>query len=185
MSSPDSRLEELKLQLPPAPTPMGVYKPVPDRRQVRLRFGSRPATRDGTQHRRPRRRRSDGGRRARRPRARWDWRSSRRCARISAASTASSAWSRCSAWSTRRRISTSHPAVINGCSELFAEIWGPEQRRRRAQRRRHGIAAGQHRGRDRSDLRAGVSRGDARSIMRRSNPAMRANLIVDAHLDLA
>ena len=52
---------------------------------------------------------------------------------------------------------TAHPQVINGCSELFRDVWG-EDRRRRPQRRRHGLAARQHHHRDRSDLRDGVSR---------------------------
>ena len=50
MSSPESRLAELKLDLPPAPKPMGVYKPCLTVGKFVYVSGHGPNNPDGSQH---------------------------------------------------------------------------------------------------------------------------------------
>jgi len=44
----DLRIIELGLILPPAPKPVGLYKPVSGRRQISIYFGQGPIKSDGT-----------------------------------------------------------------------------------------------------------------------------------------
>ena len=53
------------------------------------------------------------------------------CANTWAASTTWCASSKCWAWSIARPTSPHHPQVINGCSELFRDLWGED----------HGVGA--------------------------------------------
>ena len=129
--SAEARLAELRLELPPVPKPAGVYKPVVVVGQHGLRLGPRPAQERQDDAHRPRRRRcrSAGGVAGRA--ANRAWRFWPRCANTSAASTTSCASSKCWAWSIARPTSPQHPHVINGCSELFRDVWGDD----------HGVAA--------------------------------------------
>ena len=128
--SAEAKLAELKLELPPAPKPMGVYKPVvvvgnlayvsghgplkPDLSLIKGRVGADLSL--------------DEGKAAAR--------------QVGLAILASLRAHFGSLDRIKRVIKTlgmvnsapdflEHPKVINGCSELFAEIWGPD----------HGIGA--------------------------------------------
>jgi enamine deaminase RidA (YjgF/YER057c/UK114 family) len=128
--TPEARLAELKLELPPAPKPVAVYKPLvicgnlvyvsghgplkPDKSLITGRVG-----------------------------ADLDISAGKQAARQVGLAIISTLRSQLGSLDKVKRLikvlgmvnSTSefkeHPAVINGCSELFAEIWGPD----------HGIAA--------------------------------------------
>lgn len=107
----EARLKELNLQLPPAPTPVGVYKSMIVCGQLAYASGHGPVQSDG----------------------------SLMLGRVGldldlAAGKAAARQTGLTILATARRVLGSlddHPQVINGCSELFSEIWGPE----------HGIGA--------------------------------------------
>ena len=128
--SAESKLTELKLELPPAPKPMGVYKPVvvvgnlayvsghgplkPDLSLIKGRIGADLTLEQGKAAAR----------------------------QVGLAILASVRAHFGSLDRIKRVIKTlgmvnsapdflEHPKVINGCSELFAEIWGPD----------HGVGA--------------------------------------------
>ena len=128
--SAEAKLAELKLELPPAPKPMGVYKPVivvgnlvyvsghgplkPDLSLIKGRVGAELSL--------------DEGKAAAR--------------QVGLAILASLRAHFGSLDRIKRVIKTlgmvnsapdflEHPKIINGCSELFAEIWGPD----------HGVGA--------------------------------------------
>ena len=128
--SAEARLKELNLQLPPAPTPVGVYKSMVVCGQLAYASGHGPIQSDG----------------------------SFMVGRVGmdlnlAAGKAAARQTGLTILATTRRVLGSldkiervvktfgmvnctpefrdHPQVINGCSELFAEIWGPD----------HGIGA--------------------------------------------
>ena len=128
--SAEARLAELKLELPPAPKPMGVYKPVvvvgnlayvsghgplkPDLSLIKGRVGADLTLEEGKAAAR----------------------------QVGLAILASLRAHFGSLDRVQRVIKTlgmvnsapdflEHPKVINGCSELFAEIWGPD----------HGVGA--------------------------------------------
>ena len=128
--SAEARLAELKLELPPAPKPMGVYKPVvvvgnlayvsghgplkPDLTLIKGRVGADLSLEEGKAAAR----------------------------QVGLAILASLRAHFGSLDRIKRVIKTlgmvnsapdflEHPKVINGCSELFAEIWGPD----------HGVGA--------------------------------------------
>ena len=128
--SAEAKLAELKLELPPAPKPMGVYKPVvvvgnliyvsghgplkPDLSLIKGRVGAELSLEEGKAAAR----------------------------QVGLAILASLRAHFGSLDRIKRVIKTlgmvnsapdflEHPKVINGCSELFAEIWGPD----------HGIGA--------------------------------------------
>ena len=128
--SAEAKLAELKLELPPAPKPMGVYKPVvvvgnlvyvsghgplkPDLSLIKGRVGADLSLEEGKAAAR----------------------------QVGLAILASLRAHFGSLDRIKRVIKTlgmvnsapdflEHPKVINGCSELFAEIWGPD----------HGVGA--------------------------------------------
>ena len=128
--SAEARLAELKLELPPAPKPMGVYKPVvvvgnlvyvsghgplkPDLTLIKGRVGTDLSLEEGKAA----------------------------ALQVGLAILASLRAHFGSLDRIKRVIKTlgmvnsapdflEHPKVINGCSELFAEIWGPD----------HGVGA--------------------------------------------
>jgi len=128
--SAEARFTELKLELPPAPKPMGVYKPVvvvgnlayvsghgplkPDLSLIKGRVGADLSLEEGKAAAR----------------------------QVGLAILASLRAHFVSLDRIKRVIKTlgmvnsapdflEHPKVINGCSELFAEIWGPD----------HGVGA--------------------------------------------
>jgi len=123
--SPDARLVELKLELPPAPRPAGVYKPLlivgnlvyvsghgplrPDETYITGRVGADLTLEEG-----------------------------KAAARQTGLAILASLRSALSSLDRVQRVVkvlgmvnaaadfTAHPQVVNGCSELFAEVWGPE-----------------------------------------------------------
>ena len=128
--SAESKLAELKLELPPAPQPMGVYKPVvvvgnlvyvsghgplkPDLSLIKGRVGTDLSLEEG--------------------------KAAARQVGLAILATLRAHFG--SLDRIKRVIKTlgmvnsapdflEHPKVINGCSELFAEIWGPD----------HGVGA--------------------------------------------
>jgi enamine deaminase RidA (YjgF/YER057c/UK114 family) len=126
MSSPEARLAELKLELPPAPKPMGVYKPCLIVDKFVYVSGHGPNYSDGSQHRG---RVGDDlteeeGKAAARQVGLTILATLRenlgsldkigRVIKVLGMVNAAHDFGR-------------HPAVINGCSELFVEIWGPDQ----------------------------------------------------------
>ncbi len=128
--SAESRLAELKLQLPPVPKPAGVYKPLVISGKMAYASGHGPLKSDGTMH------------------------TGRVGADVDlAAGVASARQTGLAILATLRealgsldRVArvikvlgmvnctpdfTQHPQVINGCSELFRDIWGED----------HGVGA--------------------------------------------
>ena len=128
--SAEARLAELKLELPPAPKPMGVYKPVvvvgnlayvsghgplkPDLSLIKGRVGADLSLEEG--------------------------KAAARQVGLAILASLRTHFGRLDR--IKRVIKTlgmvnsapdflEHPKVINGCSELFAEIWGPD----------HGVGA--------------------------------------------
>jgi len=128
--NPDNQLTELNLELPPAPKPAGVYKPIvvsgslayvsghgplrPDKSLITGRVGEDASLEDG-----------------------------QKAARQTGLAILATLKAHFGSLQRVKRVvkvlgmvnATSdfqqHPAVINGCSELFAEVFGPE----------HGIGA--------------------------------------------
>ena len=121
----ETRLHELQLELPPAPKPMGVYKPVVSTGNLAYVSGHGPLRTDGTliAGRVGSDLSLDEGKAAAR--------------QVGLAILATLRENLGSLDRVRRVIKvlgmvnstddfTEHPKVINGCSELFAEIWGAD-----------------------------------------------------------
>lgn len=124
-SSPQQRLESLNLTLPPAPKPAGVYKPALVVGQHLYVSGHGPLLPDGTlmRGRVGRDMDADGGKQAAR--------------QVGLAILATVIATVGSLDKVSRVIKVlgmvnstpefdRHPYVINGCSELFADVWGPD-----------------------------------------------------------
>ena len=172
----ESRLKELRLELPPAPKPAGVYKPVVISGTHVYVSGHGPLKSDKTMM-------------TGRVGADVDLEGGIAAARQTGLAILSSLEKYIGNLNHIVRVVklfgmvnctpdfTQHPQVINGCSELFRDVWGPDRGVGARSRRRHGLAAGQHHHRDRSRVRdrpgtAGGRRfggdgvGDGRGAMR-------------------
>jgi enamine deaminase RidA (YjgF/YER057c/UK114 family) len=125
MSTPQQRFEALGLTLPPAPKPAGVYKPCLTVGRHLYVSGHGPLLPDGTMMRGRvgRDHDADGGKKAAR--------------QVGLTILAALIANLGSLDKIGRVIKVlgmvnctpefeKHPSVVNGCSELFAEIWGPE-----------------------------------------------------------
>jgi enamine deaminase RidA (YjgF/YER057c/UK114 family) len=123
--TPQQRFESLKLSLPPAPQPIGAYKPALIVGQQLYLSGHLPTLPDGTRMRGRvgRDMDADGGKQAAR--------------QVGLTMLATLLATLGSLDKVKRVIKVlgmvnctadfeKHPHVINGASELFAEIWGPE-----------------------------------------------------------
>lgn len=123
--TPQQRFESLKLSLPPAPQPIGAYKPALIVGQQLYLSGHLPTLPDGTRMRGRvgRDMDADGGKQAAR--------------QVGLTMLATLLATLGSLDRVKRVIKVlgmvnctadfeKHPHVINGASELFAEIWGPE-----------------------------------------------------------
>ena len=125
-TTPQTRFETLRLTLPPAPKPVGVYKPCLVVGQHLYVSGHGPLLPDGTlmRGRIGRDHDADGGKQA---------------ARQVGLTILATLLANLGSLDTISRVVKvlgmvnctadfeKHPHVINGCSELFAEIWGPDQ----------------------------------------------------------
>lgn len=128
--SPESQLTALKLQLPPAPKPMGVYKPIVLCGNLAYVSGHGPLKPDGTLIK---------GRVG----ADLDLDQGRAAARQVGLTILATIRAHLGSLDRVERVIKvlgmvnctadfqQHPAVINGCSELFAEVFGPN----------HGVGA--------------------------------------------
>jgi len=123
--NPDARLVELKLELPPAPKPVAVYKPLVIAGNLAYVSGHGPLKPDKTLI-------------TGRVGADLDTAAGKLAARQVGLAILATLLDQLGHLSRVKRVikvlgmvnSTpefrEHPAVVNGCSELFAEIWGPE-----------------------------------------------------------
>ena len=123
--TPESRLAALTETLPPAPTPKGIYQPVLVVGTSVYVSGHGPLRDDGTMH-------------TGRVGADLDLDAGRAAARQTGLAILASLRANLGSLDRIRRVVkvlgmvnatpdfAEHPKVINGCSELFAEIWGPE-----------------------------------------------------------
>jgi len=125
-TTPQTRFETLRLTLPPAPKPVGVYKPCLVVGKHLYVSGHGPLLPDGTlmRGRIGRDHDADGGKQA---------------ARQVGLTILATLLANLGSLDTISRVVKvlgmvnctadfeKHPYVINGCSELFAEIWGPDQ----------------------------------------------------------
>jgi len=123
--TPESRLIDLKLELPPAPRPLGLYKPVVIVGNLAYASGHGPVRSDGTLIQGVVGRDLDlnGGKSA---------------ARQVGLTILATLRSQLGSLDKVKRVIKvlgmvnsaadfyDHPKVINGCSELFAEVWGPD-----------------------------------------------------------
>ena len=128
--SAETRLAELKLELPPAPKPVGVYKPLVVAGQFAYVSGHGPLKSDKTLI-------------TGRVGADLDLAAGKAAARQVGLAILATLRAQLGSLDRVRRVIKvlgmvnctpgfrEHPAVINGCSELFAEVWGPQ----------HGIGA--------------------------------------------
>jgi len=121
----EARLTELNIQLPPAPTPAGVYKPVLVVGNLAYVSGHGPYLADGTLIK---------GRVGSELTVE-DGKAAARTTGLAILSTLQKHFGTLD--KVKRVIKTlgmvncpsdfaDHPKVINGCSELFAEVWGPD-----------------------------------------------------------
>jgi enamine deaminase RidA (YjgF/YER057c/UK114 family) len=122
----DARIDELKLQVPTAPKPAGVYKPVLVVGNLAYASGHGPLTSEGV---------FITGRIGETV----DVTAGKTAARQTGLAILASLRSVLGTLDRVDRVVktlglvnctadfTEHPEVINGCSELFAEIWGPEK----------------------------------------------------------
>ncbi|HLH56888.1 MAG TPA: RidA family protein [Verrucomicrobiae bacterium] len=122
----EARLSELNLQLPPAPTPMGVYKPVIVVGNLAYVSGHGPL-------------KADGSFMTGRVGLEVDIEYAKAAARQAGLTILASLRRALGSLDKVDRIVktfglvnctddfTEHPKVINGCSELFVEIWGEER----------------------------------------------------------
>ena len=123
--SAEARLKELNLQLPPAPTPVGVYKSMIVCGQLAYASGHGPTQ-------------SDGSLMVGRVGLDLDLAAGKAAARQTGLTILATARRVLGSLDTIERVIKifgmvnctpefrDHPQVINGCSELFAEIWGPD-----------------------------------------------------------
>jgi enamine deaminase RidA (YjgF/YER057c/UK114 family) len=123
--NPESRLAELRLELPPAPKPAGVYKPLVIAGQMAYVSGHGPI-------------KSDQSLITGRVGADLDLNAGKAAARQAGLAILATLRAELNSLNRVRRVikvlgmvnCTSdfqqHPAVINGCSELFADVFGPE-----------------------------------------------------------
>ncbi len=123
--SAESNLEKLNLELPPAPKPMGVYKPIVVHDGLAYLSGHGPL-------------KSDGSLWVGRVGSEVDQDAGYQAARQTGLAMLATLRSNLGSLDRVKRVvkvlgmvnSTSefanHPAVINGCSELFAEVFGSE-----------------------------------------------------------
>jgi len=125
-TTPQTRFETLRLTLPPAPKPVGVYKPCLVVGKHLYVSGHGPLLPDGTlmRGRIGRDHDADGGKQA---------------ARQVGLTILATLLANLGSLDMISRVVKvlgmvnctadfeKHPYVINGCSELFAEIWGPDQ----------------------------------------------------------
>jgi len=130
LASAEARLVQLKLELPPAPKPVGVYKPVVVVGNLAYASGHGPL-------------RSDGTLMTGRVGADLDLEGGKRAARQVGLAMLASLRAQLGSLDRIRRVIKvlglvnctdnfgEQPKVINGFSELFAEIWGPD----------HGVGA--------------------------------------------
>ena len=142
MSTPEQKIQELKLHLPTPAKPMAKYKPTVLIGNTLYVSGHGPAnidaeasavmlgkvgtklTRDQGKRVGPAGRHQHPGHGAACPRLARQGGTARQVARR--------------AWSTRPPTSSDHPFVINGFSELMAEVFGDDAGVGRPRRRRHG-----------------------------------------------
>ncbi len=125
MTRPEARLAELKLELPPAPKPMGVYKPVVVTGNLAYASGHGPV-------------RNDGSLMLGRVGADLDLTAGKIAARQVGLTMLASLRAQLGSLDRVHRVikvlglvnCTSeffdHPKVINGFSELLVELWGPD-----------------------------------------------------------
>jgi enamine deaminase RidA (YjgF/YER057c/UK114 family) len=123
--SAESQLAEMKLELPPAPKPAGVYKPVVVCGNVAHVSGHGPLLANGTMI-------------VGRVGLEVDQTAGYKAARQTGLAILASLRSALGSLDRVKRVIkllgmvnatpefTQHPAVINGCSELFAQVWGSE-----------------------------------------------------------
>ena len=123
--TPEFRLVELKLELPPAPKPVAVYKPLVICANLAYVSGHGPL-------------KSDKSLITGRVGADLDLAAGKEAARQVGLAILATLRSQLGSLDRAKRLIKmlgmvnctaefkDHPAVINGCSELFAEIWGPE-----------------------------------------------------------
>ena len=128
--SAESRLAELKLQLPPVPKPAGVYKPLVISGKMAYASGHGPLKSDGTMH-------------TGRIGADVDLAGGVASARQTGLAILATVRQTLGSLDRVARVIkvlgmvnctpdfTQHPQVINGCSELFRDIWGED----------HGVGA--------------------------------------------
>jgi enamine deaminase RidA (YjgF/YER057c/UK114 family) len=123
--NPEARLTELKLELPPAPKPVGVYKPLVIIGQMAYVSGHGPL-------------KADKSLITGRVGADLDLEKGKAAARQVGLAILATLRAELGSLDRVRRVIkvlgmvnctpdfAQHPAVINGCSELFAEVFGPE-----------------------------------------------------------
>ncbi len=123
--NPESRLAALAITLPPAPKPQGIYRPVLVLGNSVYVSGHGPLCADGTML-------------TGRVGADLDLEAARAAARQTGLAILASLQAALGSLDRVRRVVkvlgmvnatpdfAEHPKVINGCSELFVEIWGPE-----------------------------------------------------------
>lgn len=124
--SPESRARTLQLQLPPAPRPMGVYQPLVVAGKTAYSSGHGPL-------------RPDGSFITGKIGADLDLEAGKAAARQTALTILATLRRALGSLDRVERVLKTfglvnctndfahHPQVINGCSELFAQIWGPEK----------------------------------------------------------
>jgi len=123
--SADAKLAELKLELPPAPKAMGVYKPVVILGNLAYVSGHGPLKTDGTLM-------------VGRVGSEVDQQAGYNAARQTGLAILASLKRELGSLDRVKRVIktlgmvncttdfANHPAVINGCSELFAQVWGSD-----------------------------------------------------------
>ena len=123
--NPEARLAELKLELPPAPKPVGVYKPLVISGQMAYVSGHGPL-------------KTDKSLITGRVGADLDLEKGKAAARQVGLAILATLRAELGSLDRVRRVIKvlgmvnctpdfgQHPAVINGCSELFAEVFGPD-----------------------------------------------------------
>lgn len=124
--SAEARIRELNITLPPAPTPMGIYKPVVVIGKTAYTSGHGPIQ-------------ADGSFMTGRVGSELDLAAGKAAARQTGLTILASLRRALGSLDTVDRVLktfgmvnctndfTEHPKVINGCSELFAEIWGEDK----------------------------------------------------------
>jgi len=123
--SADAKIAELNLELPPAPKPAGVYTPALIIDNLCYISGHGPL-------------RPDGSMLTGRVGSEVDQQAGYDAARQTGLAILATLHAKLGSLDKVKRVAkllgmvnaspdfTAHPAVINGCSELFAEVWGPE-----------------------------------------------------------